>query len=973
MLRRIIMLEIHKGKSTKSYENDFFRLMAASLTDEFDKRGWTGLLMGMPKSLVLENLQIDCFLVTDNRIILIDFKNYNGVLVLPDEKLFDYKCWMMNENTVVRGGSSINPYKQLGRQRAKFIELIDKKIEKFDRNTVFTMVCFHGQVKIIGEVPRQIVSFSIADSRTVLNKIVDIIDVETTDHGYMSSANKILFADKLFFAPKYQLSVTLEDVTGCQKEDLNRASNNFPHDLQRKDFPMIDEQSKYDTDLEKFMKSEDKILIIFGNTMSGKTRLISRIREIGFKLDYLEVKVFVYSNRFKNRMQKNFPDIEEVESLYAEIFNFEDEDIDENHKKIIPKKEVDDHQEKELFIVDDSHLISNLRFDSETLQFGTGYLLDDFFSYIQFSKYSDRKIIFIGDVNRMSYGSGIENVMNEDYLISYLNNKGISTKIRKLLLSPQTDASEIVKVCNKIAECINNERYNELIITNNNEIDIDETKQTAILEAAYKDPNNNKILVYTNEQANQINLFIKKQIAQNGSSIGVGDIIVFNSTIKAHPLKRINEDVSFNYDWPKRIDNGSFAKVISVDSESTITESVIIKGQTINLTFIPCEIECTDQSILQIYVFDNYLRANKTELGTLENIAYQMYLSKLLQNFISKSQFENSYEFQKMEKKNSECYNNKQDGYYILNEKREYRLKKDSHSLPQEVKEFRERIRNELLADSSSDYNKIYYAARVKYAWAMTVNKAMAYSFKNVYFNTSQGENRGRANKDYFKWLYTGFTIAENNIELLNWMSISPFIETEFNSVSSSSVSKIKNNIFIFSNDDTLKEVQFESFIKKALAQTDWRLVDISSRSYLEIVKLQKGEIFLELSFDYNDKGEVKTPRLKAGRKEDLEEVTAMFKSFSKNNAQIKKVEIYNNMEDYFNKLIDFLKNRNIKTTVKSSQEWSVCLEFTKGKEIVEVQCWYNSHGMISKFNRIEGSNELFDEIVLSIKEKYSL
>ena len=98
-----------------------------------------------------------------------------------------------------------------------------------------------------------------------------------------------------------------------------------------------------------------------------------------------------------------------------------------------------------------------------------------------------------------------------------------------------------------------------------------------------------------------------------------------------------------------------------------------------------------------------------------------------------------------------------------------------------------------------------------------------------------------------------------------------------------------------------------------------------------------------------------------------------MFKSFSKNNAQIKKVEIYNNMEDYFNKLIDFLKNRNIKTTVKSSQEWSVCLEFTKGKEIVEVQCWYNSHGMISKFNRIEGSNELFDEIVLSIKEKYSL
>ena len=139
----------------------------------------------------------------------------------------------------------------------------------------------------------------------------------------------------------------------------------------------------------------------------------------------------------------------------------------------------------------------------------------------------------------------------------------------------------------------------------------------------------------------------------------------------------------------------------------------------------------------------------------------------------------------------------------------------------------------------------------------MTVNKAMAYSFKNVYFNTSQGENRGRANKDYFKWLYTGFTIAENNIELLNWMSISPFIETEFNSVSSSSVSKIKNNIFIFSNDDTLKEVQFESFIQKLC--TD----GLETCRYFFKVIFRDSETaerrdIPRTSFDYNDKEKLK-------------------------------------------------------------------------------------------------------------------
>lgn len=78
------MIEIRKGKSTKSYENEYFRLLATGLSNEFDKRGWNGLLMGMPKSLVAENLQIDCLLVTDDQIILIDFKNYGGDLELPE-------------------------------------------------------------------------------------------------------------------------------------------------------------------------------------------------------------------------------------------------------------------------------------------------------------------------------------------------------------------------------------------------------------------------------------------------------------------------------------------------------------------------------------------------------------------------------------------------------------------------------------------------------------------------------------------------------------------------------------------------------------------------------------------------------------------------------------------------------------------------------------------------------------------------
>lgn len=78
-----------------------------------------------------------------------------------------------------------------------------------------------------------------------------------------------------------------------------------------------------------------------------------------------------------------------------------------------------------------------------------GCLLDDLFSYLQLNKYPERKIVFIGDTNRISYGSKVENAMNADYLDAYFVNK-ISTNIHSLILPPRSDSSEIIKVCSKL-------------------------------------------------------------------------------------------------------------------------------------------------------------------------------------------------------------------------------------------------------------------------------------------------------------------------------------------------------------------------------------------------------------------------------------------------------------------------------------------------------------------------------------------
>lgn len=885
------MLELRKGKSTKSYENDFFRILAGDLSRVFDARGWDGLLIGMPEFLGSESLQIDCLLVTDDWIVLIDFKNYGGDLELPELDMFDSGVWKI-DGVPVRGGSSVNPYRQLGRQRAKLSKQLGWAIHGFDRSSVCTLTCFHGQINMIGSVPRHILGFDIVDARSVLNKIVDIVDVQVENRNYLKPVNRELFTDKLFVAPMYQISITADAALVAETKDEVESAINTINIATRPEAAGFDLEELYGTSISEFLLSNDRILILSGNTKSGKTGFIPTIRDIAFDNEFVEVPVFAYSNRLKKRMLDSHPNIQEVDSLYGTVFDFRNEAVDENYKKNIPVKSVNSVDERNtqgkiLYIIDDSQLITNSRSDSETLQFGTGCLLDDVLTFMQLDRYPERKIIFIGDTNRISYGSNVENAMNTAYLAALLERKGVKSEVRSLVLPSKSSDSEIVNICNKLAVSIENDSFNSLIISSTGNVHIgDFENQKLLLEAAYESPMHNKILVYTNMKANQINYWIKNKLAKNGTEIGSGDVVVFNSTTSAFaPDHIVNEDAPFNtneqpfnFDEPKRVDNGNFATVISVDQKSTLEISRDINGESVRLVFIPCQVKLQDSSLLQIYVFDNYLKANKAELERTESIAYKVILQSLLNDYLSAYKFEDSKEYTAMKAKGNTYYQITKGGY---------RLFEDARKLTLEEMAFRKRLEYRLRNDQFSDYFKVYHAAHVKYAWAMTVNKAMSFTFDSIFFNTHQGEGHGRTNKDYFKWLYTGFATANNRVELINWIPISPFMRTVFNLTPSSTAPKVKQFIFCFSNDDETKEAEFADYLTNSLLHSGWQLSDISPRNYMEIVKLQKGETTLELFFDYKGKGEMKLPRLKSGDAKSFNEVTNILKNAIKSDSTI--------------------------------------------------------------------------------------
>src|SRR5688572_6999949 len=143
------MLEVRKGRFTRSYENSFFRELAKSLSKSFADTGRSGLLIGSPVCDPDERLQIDALLITKHVICIIDFKNFSSLINLPSEMNFERGDWATATGEKIKGGSYPNPFSQLKNQKNRFIDVSQEYIERrlakgdyFDSSHTIKIVCF---------------------------------------------------------------------------------------------------------------------------------------------------------------------------------------------------------------------------------------------------------------------------------------------------------------------------------------------------------------------------------------------------------------------------------------------------------------------------------------------------------------------------------------------------------------------------------------------------------------------------------------------------------------------------------------------------------------------------------------------------------------------------------------------------------------------------------------------------------------
>lgn len=959
------MLEVRKNTYSKNYENTFFREFARHLHKSFADNGRSGLLIGSPFCEVDERLQIDALLITDQVVCIIDFKNFSGKIKLPNERNFEMGIWTNAIGDQIKGGSSINPFIQLKNQKRRFSEVYNKHIQKdlkigdiFNPNHTVRIICFQEETELNGRIPsNEALNFFILDKITFLEGLLDIIDVSDKDVNI--SPNSYDAFKKVFRADKFKF----DDKPFDDKLKLF-ADKSVILDFKK----LYADQHSALSEIKAFLDNPgQQIFVLQGTANSGKSFLIPFIQEVAYNLGIQETEIFASSSRVAKNLI-TIGGLERVNSIYSYIYGGQKnnkqedeqtkekentEEIDETYDseelqvEEIPLKNCD-NAENALFIVDESHLVSDSFNQSIDLIFGTGYLLKDFLSFTN-SANTKRKIVFIGDPFQLQLGKTDESPLNPLYLEEAYK---LKTNAYQLLDKP--DFSIINKEALFCVDKIRTKYFNSLqFIADDNFCFLQKEDVTKAVSDVIHNKIECHILCFSNEKSQEVNYWIKNSIIKNGKDITNGDLVLFNNNIET-----AKENDPFAK--PKWIYNGQFAIVVNATPETYLQETKKIKGELTSIEFREINITLLETGDkIKVLSLENYRLNPKAELSKNELILFKIILNRELDKAKKSNPFEKSFEYLNLTSdtiyNQFKIVNNEFLQQLLKGTSRKKNLTEEEVHLKDIISKakyaYKKRIERDLRKDPSTEYYKFKNAALLRFGWAMTVHKSMSYKWQEVIFNV---EKAGTTNENNFRWLYTGISRARKKVSLINYKPISPFDKTEFVDGNTA----IATNEFFYiaeSQENENRLTEFKDFVLSKLIDTEIERVE--NLNWQERYHLKSNTKTTIISFGYNGQGKFKFPTLSGGDTAFGNEVIENLKSKSvsfdlgviKDLWRKTQYELLSNILRQDNVFFSQIIQTKFKDRIKL---------FSKENEEIDLEVDYNGDGAFSKITAKYYSNQ---------------
>lgn len=775
-------LEIKYNPFEHTHENITFREVANRLHQWFDQKRWDGLLMGNPTPVDNPLFQPDLLLFTPKSILIIDLKNYGGELRLPPRDSFGSNVWLC-DGIRVKGGSFINPFVQLGRHRRWLGEILEAVPETerafhqgMETRHITTMVYFHKSVKVMGRIPGEYEKgFFIGDSENILNLIEDI-----TSQAINLTQAHFERINSLFAATDYNLQEEVMD--SQEQEDVGV--------LSRELWP---EQVKASTAFKHFLTSNDRILVLAGPEHCGKTFLIPHLRELAFQSGVQQMEILAPTGRIANVLKMHTGLA--FKSLYSTIYGgaqlerdkktetvgAEEEEKqspdtvneleEELPKEIVPLRSDLEFAEDAVFLVDEAHLVTNSYHDTEFTRFGSGYVLEDFLHFLHL-KDNSRKVVFLGDPYQLSYGKTEESAVRSDFIRDLA---GVGVRYYKIEPNSKVGAEDSrLRQNQAIAASIDQGIFNHLVFHDADEIKLTPRQEAySILQRWIQGRDPFIFLTYTNRNAHEINLYIRKNYLGRKHDLEKNDLLMINNTIHVpgdDPLQK-----------PRMLINGTFLTVHSTGEEKQVSINRKGGAEPVTLRFRKVEVYIPNETDpVEIWSLENYRKSENAELDREDAIALRIFQYR----HINKLQKDNPFEA------SPECKNWQSSSEYkrlrmeIDNlEKKLKEGEKAKTKLEETERQFRKletkwkRTYRRRWKLHALHHDPFLNAAYLRFGWSINVHKALGARWDRVLFNTDMGENHGRTNQSYFQWLYTGLARSSGIIHLVNFKPIHPLMD----------------------------------------------------------------------------------------------------------------------------------------------------------------------------------------------------
>lgn len=752
-------------QQAKTHENEQFRRVVRIMDAVFKKHKFSGILIGNPFNENYRRFRADAILFYNHGVVIIDFKDYAGQLILPrDDEFKSYPWYAENASDhqaieVKAGAHFLNPFLQLASYRNAFREIVEHNLilkQKINPSRVCIANIFSGPLELTYKVPGKYPYYKIAQESEIGALLYDLNNDNAYDEDIEKAVKSIFPADK--YIQEYSIDTEI-----IHKKDI-----------------IVGEEAK--TAINTFMQAEgNDLLVLTSMDASERDNWSKYLFSIADNYKIPEVQGLCHSTRISRRLRSRGI---EATSLYSFIYggnektvnNQEEEDKDDWAVQVIPIRSDSGLDERALLIVYDAHLVSRSLSQTDLLRFGTGRLLEDFITFADSS--SKRKVVFIGDPYMLSFGS------SDDSAVNIANLKDIcGERVIHYYHQPVIDSQNSYKESLKcsLAQSMDAQLFNKLSYSFDDgsivEVEKDEIahKMKEWFNSPFLQEPQKAVLFFKKGDCLKTNLWIKNHCLNNGKDLAPGDLIIANNNIL------IPDETGFGN--PKRILNGMYFTVKEICEH--VSEEIPIKGfsRPVLLSFTKIVVTCLSLSgqNAEIWVLDNFL-SSIDELSKEEQIAVNIFIERRIDELKKNTPFKDSEYYRQL--MDDSVYQTllEEDRTAIESLIQNRMVKKEERtdvSTTRNVRSLFKRFYDKYesaIQRQARENDPLVNTLYAKYAWAITVHKAVGSEFDSVILKGFRAENDGICNESYFRWLYSGISTATGTFFISQPQYVHPFM-----------------------------------------------------------------------------------------------------------------------------------------------------------------------------------------------------